>query len=77
VSIPDKNYKEVPAYIAHYINQSYDNYVKRRLKRKRDDSSVLTKKYTENELHNIDNDIINTEVRDKYCHQNAELMKTL
>jgi hypothetical protein len=77
VSIPDKNYKEVPAYIAHYINQSYDNYVKRRLKRKRDDSSVLTKKYSENELHTIDNDIINTEVRDKYCEKNAELMKRL
>ena len=77
VTIPNKSYADMPGYIAHYVNQSYSVYMKRRINRKRDNDTKLHKIYTEEELHTIDNDIINTEVRDKYCHQNAELMKTL
>jgi hypothetical protein len=77
MSIPGKSYSDIPAYVAHYVNQAYSKYKERRLSRQRDDGTLITRIYTEEELHNIDNTLINTTVRDKYCHQNAELMKTL
>jgi len=77
VSIPDKSYSDIPAYVAHYVNQAYNKYKERRVSRQRDDGTSLHKIYSEEELHNIDNTLINTTVRDKYCRQNAELMKTL
>ena len=77
ISIPDKSYSDIPAYVAHYVNQAYDKYKERRLSRKRDDGSPITRIYSEEELHNIDNTLINTTVRDKYCDKNAELIKVL
>ena len=77
MSIPDKSYSDIPAYVAHYVNQSYDKYNDRRLSRQRDDGTPISRIYTEEELHTIDNDLINTTVRDKYCSKNAELMETL
>jgi hypothetical protein len=77
MTIPNKSYYDIPAYIAHYVNQAYDTYKKRRLSRQRDDGTPITKIYTEEELHKIDNTLINTTLRDKYCQKNAELMKTL
>ena len=76
-NIPGKNYMDTSAYIAHYINQAYSVYEFRRLSRKRDDNSQYKIIYSENELHNVDNDLINIAVRDKYCNKNAELMETL
>ena len=77
ISIPGKCYSDIPAYVAHYVNQAYDKYKERRLSRQRDDGSPVTRIYTEEDLHTIDNTLINTNVRDKYCKNNAELMKTL
>jgi len=77
MSIPDKSYCDIPAYVAHYVNQAYNKYKERRLSRQRDDGSILHKIYSEEELHNIDNTLINTTVRDKYCDKNAELMRVL
>jgi hypothetical protein len=77
ISIPNKSYCDIPAYVAHYVNQAYNKYKERRLSRQRDDGTPITRIYTEQELHNIDNTLINTTVRDKYCQQNAELIKTL
>ena len=77
ISIPDKCYSDIPAYVAHYVNQAYNKYKERRLSRQRDDGTPITRIYTEQELHNIDNTLINTSVRDKYCQKNAELMKAL
>ena len=77
IDIPNKSYIDMPAYVAHYVNQAYSVYTKRRLNRKRDNDTELHKIYTEDEIHRIDNDLINTTVRDKYSQKNAELMKTL
>jgi hypothetical protein len=77
ICIPDKSYSDIPAYVAHYVNQAYDKYKERRLSRQRDDGSPITRIYSEEELHNIDNTLINTTVRDKYCDKNAELIKRL
>ena len=57
--------------------QAYNKYKERRLSRPRDDGTPLGRIYTEEKLHTIDNTLINTTVRDKYCSKNAELMETL
>lgn len=75
--IEDKDYTELPAYIAHYIYQSYSIYKKRRTARQRDDGTVYRVSYTEEELHQLENDIINISVRDLYCENNKITMDEL
>ena len=76
----DKNlsYNDIPVYIAHYLYQSYDVYISRKVNLPRDDENDKYRSImSETVIHERYNDIINTSIRDKYCHQSAELMKTL
>ena len=63
-SIPFDKY---PAYIAHYIFQSYDMYKRRKVNRKRDDDGGnYDHNYNETEFHGFYNDIEMTHIRDLY-----------
>jgi hypothetical protein len=58
-----------PAYFAHYIHQSYDVYIKRKVSLPRDDNGQFRIKLTEGELHQRNNDIITLDML-KYNEQN-------
>jgi hypothetical protein len=79
--LPNILYTDTPAYIAHYMYQSYDIYTSRKIALPRDDygsGNAYRPTITEDELHNSkDNQIINTLVRDKYCEKNDKLIKEL
>jgi hypothetical protein len=75
--IPDKTYIDLSVYIAHYSNQCYSSYRHRRLSRPRDDGTKLILQYSEEDLHLLDNDLINTNIRDRYAEQTKELMNEL
>lgn len=62
-----QDFHKASAYIAHYIVQSYDSYVCRKLSRQRDD--VPDAKWPvipKNTFHDQFNDVVNTDLSDKY-----------
>jgi hypothetical protein len=74
-TIPDKTYIDLPAYIAHYSNQCYTSYKHRRLSRPRDDGTKLKSQYSDEEdLHALDNNLINISIRDKYSEGTKKLL---
>jgi len=75
--INDKTYIDLPAYVAHYIYQSYSTYKTRRIGRSRDDASQHNKTLNEEQLHQLENDLVNTSIRDKYCEKNKITMNDL
>ena len=69
-------FDKYPAYIAHYIFQSYDMYKRRKVNRKRDDDGAnYDHNYNENEFHGFYNDIEMTHIRDLYNKINKFNMK--
>ena len=72
-------YSDIPAYVAHYLYQSYSIYMKRRVNRMHDNGHMIKLKniMTEAQLHNVENDIINTSISDKYSEKNKELIDIL
>jgi len=75
--LPGKSYCDIPVYIAHYNFQAYDVYISRKINLPRDDINAYRTCKKEEFIHSLNNDIINTTVRDKYSEKNAELMKVL
>jgi len=79
--LPNILYTDTPAYVAHYMYQSYDIYTSRKIALPRDDygsGSAYRPTIAEDDLHNSDdNQIINTTLRDRYSEKNAELIKEL
>ena len=77
--LSNKSHTNVPVYIAHYVYQSYDVYISRKVNLPRDDGNcnVYRPVICKEIIHVRCNDIINIEVRDKYSEKNAELIKTL
>ena len=61
------DYKQVPAFIAHYINQSEETYRNRKLKLPRDD--LLGNRTIDLNMHKQYNDVDNFLVRDKYAER--------
>jgi serine/threonine protein kinase len=63
------NYLKIPAYIAHYVNQSEETYIKRKVNFPRDDTGE--KRHQENikDIHNQFNTIENTHPKKKYANQ--------
>jgi hypothetical protein len=61
------NYLKIPAYIAHYVNQSEETYIKRKVNLPRDDTGE--KRHQENikDIHNQFNLIENTYPKNKYA----------
>ena len=69
-------FDKYPAYIAHYIFQSYDMYKRRKVNRKRDDDGGnYDHNYNENDFHGFYNDIEMTHIRDLYNKINKFNMK--
>ena len=67
---------KMPAYIAHYIYQSYDIFIKRKVSRKRDDTGQHYDEYgndfTKERLHKLYNDREFTNIRDLYNERNKK-----
>lgn len=61
----DIDYKDAPAFISHYINQSEETYMNRKIKLPRDD--LLGNRTIELNMHKQYNDVDNFLVRDKYA----------
>lgn len=55
-------------YINHYIYQSYEEYKRRKLGRKRDDNGKMRPMIEEKELHNKFNNVNNTFLKDNYTN---------
>lgn len=58
-------YAEAPAYVAHYVNQSEESYIKRKLRLPTDDVGTYRKR--DFKLHEHYNVVENTQPRDKYA----------
>ena len=71
-------YIEAPAYIAHYMYQSYSVYLSRKVNMPRDDTNAFRPKLSEGELNNNgSNDIINIDLRDRFSEKNKKTMAEL
>ena len=59
-------FNKVPAFIAHYLYQSYETYLNRKINLPRDDSGTFRSLINKEDFHKLNNDIINTFVKDKF-----------
>ena len=66
------DFNSIDAYIAHYVYQSYEDYIKRKIQLPRDDNNLFRSKDTEEFIHAHYNNIINTKVKDKYNEINKK-----
>ena len=66
-----------PAYIAHYQFQSYNTYIERKIKLPRDDTRTFRDIIEKPTFHQLDNDINNNSVCDKYNVKNKLLMNVI
>jgi hypothetical protein len=73
----NKRYNQLTAYIAHYMYQSYDVYVSRKVNLPRDDKNEFRKEISESELNEISNDVINIDLRDRFVEKNKLRMEEL
>jgi len=62
-------------YINHYIYQSYEEYKRRKLGRKRDDTGKMRPVLTEKELHSRFNEVNNTFLKDNYTQPVKQYLK--
>ena len=67
----NSNYFEVPAYIAHYIYQSQETYINRKIKLEKDDTGG--KRTIEKDIHTRYNDIENNDPKNKYSEKLLEI----
>jgi hypothetical protein len=69
------SYLNAPAYLAHYVNQSEETYVKRKINLPRDDTGE--KRHPENikDIHNQFNLIENTYPKNRYANQIKQFLK--
>jgi hypothetical protein len=61
-----ESYETIPAFIAHYSNQSYQNYLNRKINLPRDDNGGRRQLLSKEEIHKQHNTIINHFVKNKY-----------
>lgn len=61
-----EHFTTIPAFIAHYCNQSYENYIQRKILLPRDDSNTYRTIMSIEEFHKQHNNIINTHLSKKY-----------
>ena len=64
-----------PAYIAHYEYQSYETYIRRKIRIPRDDLCGYREQIPKEELDKLNNDIDNYFPRDKYNENNKKLIE--
>lgn len=63
------------AYIAHYVNQSYATYVQRKVNLPRDDIGTFRDVFPREAFHAQFNEVLNTQLRDKYAARVLEILK--
>ena len=61
------SFHNAPAYIAHYIYQSEETYIKRKIQVPRDDTGTIRTRNNSN-IHDYYNNINNEEPKQKYSH---------
>jgi hypothetical protein len=61
------DYKDAPAFIAHYVHQSEESYINRKVKLPMDTHSSFRK--FDQQMHSLYNDVDNFLVRDKYAER--------
>ena len=69
------SFQSCPAFIAHYVFQSEEMYMKRKIHLPRDDNHEF--RQIENDIHAKHNSCVNTLVRDKYAKYINQLLDTL
>jgi hypothetical protein len=67
----NSNYFEVPAYIAHYIYQSEETYINRKIKLSADDTGII--RSIDKDIHTRYNDIENNDTKNKYSEKLLEI----
>lgn len=70
-----ENINDVPAYIAHYILQAYDVYLKRKISIPMDHNGAHRKQIPLRNFHKHHNDIENKEVVNKYNEKNKIMIE--
>jgi hypothetical protein len=65
VTIP---FSQVPAYIAHYVYQSQQTYINRKILLPRDDTSTMRSNDV-HRIHSMFNDIVNEQVKNLYSEK--------
>jgi hypothetical protein len=63
----NSEYSQVPAYIAHYIYQSQETYINRKIKLPTDDSGII--RSLDKDIHTKYNDIENNDPKNKYSER--------
>ena len=64
--LTEEDYITVPAFIAHYYSQSYENYITRKILVPKDDDGKYRNKIKQDVFHKMYNDIMNEHVSMKY-----------
>jgi len=61
-----ESYETIPAFIAHYSNQSYQDYINRKIRLPRDDTGKKRNILSKEEIHKQHNKILNHFIKYKY-----------
>jgi hypothetical protein len=69
------NFLSVNAFIAHYMYQSYDEFIEKKFALPRDDTGKYRTIIDKDEFHNLFNDIDNNILIEKYDSKNKELIE--
>jgi hypothetical protein len=73
----NKHYNDVTAYIAHYMYQSYETYIQRKVNLPRDDTNTYRKVVPKENFHKAHNDEINLGPLNKYNEINKKKIKEI
>ena len=68
---------KAPIYIAHYIIQSKESYIRRRCNRPRDDSGTFRKKDDVTDIHLLHNNVDNLQPKTQYEHRISDFFHHL
>jgi len=63
----DSHYTQVPAYIAHYIYQSKETYINRKIRLPTDDTGII--RSMDENIHQQYNDVENNDLKNKYVEK--------
>ena len=72
----NKKYMEVSAFVAHYLFQSYETYLSRKINVPRDDNGEFRDIISESEFHQQYNSFINEFIKNRYDDSNKKLINS-
>lgn len=67
------NYEDAPAYIAHYIYQSQETYINRKIKLPSDDTGII--RTINQNFHSEYNEVENNDPKNKYVEQLIKILR--